>query len=303
MSALVFAVAGWALAPIFIRYLSISYDSYTQNVLRYASAAVPLTIICLLYFRRELWVALGNMKGIMGISILNVVQQQTWTVGCAGATATTAQLISKLSVVLVVIFSFYLFHEERAVIKSPIYLAGTLLSLAGVCAVMSDDPATMMPVLNAPTLLLLATAVFWGGYMVWAKHIVMRMHPIPMFTAISIYVTLGFVLLDVFLGRPASLVRAGGQAALIGIVSGLIPIAMAHPCYHFAQKHLGAAWCSSISLLNPLMTYAVALFFFADERMVPTQWAGAAVLLAGTLIVTYAGRRVATGVRMNNAEV
>lgn len=292
-TALVVAAIGWAFAPIFIRQLSTVYDPHTQNFLRYASASIPLVIISLVAYRADLCVALRNSKGMLSIAVLNVLQQHTWTLGCAGTTPTTAQLVSKLSIAFVVIFSFFLFHEERRVIKSPIYLLGTLLSLLGVAAVISEDPSTLVPVLNLPTLMLLLTSILWAVYTVWGKHLVTHVHPIPMFTVLSIYTTIGFGILSPLTGHPSLLITAGLRPLLIGVVSGLIPIALAHPAFHYAQKHLGSALCSSVALFNPLITYAVALCIWPDEHLVLHQWMGAAILLIGTLLVIYAGKTVA----------
>jgi cytochrome P450 len=41
-AALLVSALGWALAPVFIRYLSAHYDPYTQSFVRYVSAAVAL---------------------------------------------------------------------------------------------------------------------------------------------------------------------------------------------------------------------------------------------------------------------
>ena len=287
---LMVAACGWALAPIFIRQLSTVYDPHTQNLLRYASATLPLLLISAIWFREDLAAAFRGYKGMLGIAALNVVQQHAWTLGCAGSTATTAQLVMKLSIVFIILFSFFLFHEERSVIKSRIYQFGTLLSFVGAAAVISDNPASIVPNLDFPTLMLLATAILWAVYTVWAKHLVMNVHPVPMFTVLSVYTTIGFAVLSPATGDTSRLVTAGWQPAVIAIVSGLIPIAWAHPSFHYAQKHLGSALCSSVALFNPLVTYAVALWIFPDEHLVLTQWLGAALLLLGTFLVLSAAK-------------
>ncbi len=71
----------------------------------------------------------------------------------------------------------------------------------------------------------------------------------------------------------------------LGVISGLIPIALAHPAFHYGQRWLGSAFCSSVALFNPLVTYLVALMIWPDERLILTQWIGSGVLVAGTLLV------------------
>ena len=292
VAALVLSTFGWALAPIFIRYLSTSYDVNTQNFIRYLGATLPLLIICLVWYREEFRVVLAHRNALLGIGIVNILQQWSWTIGCAGSTATTAQLISKISIVFVIALSFLLFHEERAVIRSRLYQIGTLLSLVGLAAVISRDPASIIPRIDLPTFMLLFTSVLWAVYTVWGKHLVATVHPIPMFTVIAIGTTLGSLVMAIIWGQPSTLVSAGMAPFWIAVISGVVCIAASHPTFHFAQKHLGSALCSSVALLNPLVTYMIALCIFPDEELVLTQWIGAAALLVGTLLVTYAGQRV-----------
>jgi len=289
-TALIASAVGWALAPIFIRYLSHYYDPHTQNLLRYACAVPPLVALSLVYHPTDLKAAFRDWRGMGGIALLNVAQQHAWTLGCAGSTATTAQLLSKLSIVFVIILSLILFQEERRGIASPIYLFGTLLSFAGVGLVTVRNPDSFLPVLDVPTLLLLLTALLWGVYTVWGKRLVLTIHPVPMFAVVSIYTTVGFSLLAAFTGHPGHIMDAGLSPFLLGLISGWIPIALAHPAFHYAQRHLGSAFCSSVALFNPLVTYAIALWVFPDEGLLATQWAGAAALMTGTFMVVYSRR-------------
>lgn len=293
------ATLGWALAPVFIRGLSATYDPYTMNLLRCTGAAVPLLAISLVAYRDDLCAALANWRGMVGLALLNVLQQTLWTIGCSGAGATVAQIVSKLSVVLVIMFSFVLFHEERAIIKSPVYLLGTLASLAGVGLVIGGGSESMALALDFPMVALLIVAVLWAIYVVWGKHLVRNVHPVPMFTVLAVYTTIGFGLLMPALGSPSTIVSAGPRMAVLAFLSGLLSLGMAHPCFHFGQKYVGSAFSISVVLLNPLLTFLVAQWFWADERLVLVQWAGAVLLLGGTFAVIYIGRRVAVSARIS----
>ncbi|MDX9972834.1 MAG: DMT family transporter [FCB group bacterium] len=289
--ALAYASFAWSLTPIFIRLLSHSYDPFTQIVMRYGTAAIVLTVVCLTFYRAEFLCALRQSRRILPLALVIVCHQYVWTAANYGATPTVAQLTTKLSIVLVVVFSFIMFHEERAVIRHPYYLIGTLLSLAGMTGVLAKDPYSLVPNLDRFALLLLMTALLWAVYVVWAKHLVGDIDPVPLFTVLALWATLGFIVLAVALGDMHRIVDAGPRVTAIAIVSGIIPIALAHPAYHHAQRALGAALCSSLNLMNPLLTYAFALLIWPDEHLMPSQWAGAAVLLAGTLLVTLAAQR------------
>ena len=284
------ALISWAQAPVFIRFLREAYEPFSMAFVRYASGAAALVVVSLLFHRQEFLRLLRDPRPVLGIAILNTFQQYTWTAGCYGASATMAQVITMLSLVFIVLFSFILFHEERAVIRSPLYLLGTALSFVGVVAVLTKDPASLLPVLDRSSLLLLTTAVCWAIYRVWSKHIVMTWHPIPMFTVLAMLTSLGFLALTFIAGRPADLVNAGPKLTAIALFSGIMPIALAHPSFNHAQKNLGSAFCTSIGLITPLLTFAIAIVVLDDETFLWTQWVGAGVLIAGGFLVIWAGR-------------
>ncbi len=294
MMALATGAIGWGMAPVFIRGISDAYDPYTQTLVRYGSATMLLIVISRSFYHEEFGAVLRQWKPIFAVSMLNVLQQCAWVNACYHA-ATMSQIITKLSVVFVIILSFYIFQEERNVIKSRLFLAGTLLSLLGVILVLCKDPGSLTPQLDLPTALALFVAVCWAGYSVWCKHIVTDCHPVPMFTLAAIYTTVAFGILSVVFGRPSTLIGAGIGVTAIAVVSGIICIAVSHPCYHYAQKRLGSAMCSSLLLLNPLVTYGLALLFWEDERLIATQGIGAGCLLAGSMLVVWAGRRARNG--------
>ena len=289
--ALAVAAGGWSLSPVFIRVLSGNYDVYTQAFIRYSSAVVVLVPISLLWFPRDFLRMLRSPLPLVVLACVNALTQLLWTAGCYGAPPTLAQLISKLSIIFVIVFSFTVFREERAIIRSPRYLLGTLLGLIGVAGVLADEPGSLRPVFDGYILILFVVAIGWAGYTVLAKHLVAGRHPVPMFTVVAIATTAAFVPFMFALGDPGQLTRAGLRVTTIAFLSGTLPIAAAHPAFYYAQKRLGAAFCGSIILLNPLLTYAFARIVWPDEHLLAIQWIGGGILLAGVSLVTHARAR------------
>ena len=289
--ALIVSIVCWALAPVFIRFLKDAYDPFTQAFVRYASASVALVAISWVRFRAEFRWILRHSTPLVGMACLNVFQQSMWTAGCYGSTATMAQLTTKLTVVFVILLSFFLFREERAVITHPLYVFGTMLSFGGVACVLAKNPGSLVPVFDGAAMLLLLVAFCWAIYTVWAKHLVAGMHPVPMFTVLALYTTLGLGMVSCLFGHPATILEAGPRITGIVFVSGLLPIATAHPAFHFAQRRLGSAFSTSCNLFTPFVTYLFAILILADERLTPFQWVGAVVLITGTSLVTFAGQR------------
>ncbi len=299
---LALSLFSWAQAPVFIRFLREAYGPFSMAFIRYGSGAMALTVVCLIFHRAEFLRLLRHPAPILGIALLNVIQQTTWTTALYGATATMAQVVTKLDLVFVIAFSYFLFREERKVIRSPLYMLGTALSFLGVVAVLTTDAGSLLPVLDRWAVLLLITTVLWGTYRVWSKHIVMRWHPIPMFAVLALYTTLGFFVLTLGSGQAGDLIHAGPKLTGIALFSGIMPIAVAHPSFNFAQKHLGSAFCTSLGLLVPFMTYVLAVLVLPakEETLLPSQWVGVIVLISGAFLVIWAGKRVHGGRKMGS---
>lgn len=293
--ALASATAGWAISPIFMRYMKDAYDPWTQAFLRYGFAALILLVISGLWFRPGLKAAFLRPKATLGLAVLNAAMQTTWTFSLYHTTATTAQLITKTQVLMVILISYVLYHEERAVITNPRYIFGTVLGFIGVGGVLLKDPAaSLVPSIDLAAYLLLFTSVCWSIYAVWGKHIVKDLHPVPMFTAVAVYTSSIFAVNMALFGEPGDIASAGPGMLGIAAASSVLPIAIAHAAYHYAQRQLGSAFCISVMLVNPAVTNGLALLFWPDESMNCIQWTGAGVLTLGSYFVIQAQRRASS---------
>lgn len=292
--AVFFAAFAWALSPIFMRWLSGAYDPYTQSLARYLSSTLVLLPYSLAFYPAETKRLFRRPLPYAGLALINIVMMTLWTIACYHTTATNANLITKLQVAFVIFFSFIFFREERSVIRHPLYGAGTLLGILGVVAIASgQNAATALPGSHLATIFLIIVSLGWAVYAVWGKHLVMGTDPVPMFAVISTLSTLGFIVVALLAGDISTLWRASPMDTFTVFCSGMFPIAIAHCTFHYAQKKLGAAFTTSITLIGPLITYIIALFIWPDERLTTVQWAGAGGLLLGSYWVVRAQRKTA----------
>lgn len=291
---LALAILGWALSPVFIRYLSGAYDLFSQAFIRYVGATLFLFLWVSIAHRGELRRAFAAVGPTVGLALTNVFVQVTWTYGFYHTTATIGQLIVKLQVPMTLILCFLLFREERAIIRNPKFIIGMGMGFIGVAGVTIDHPdQALIPTFNFATAALVAAAFGWAVYAVWGKHTVAnRLHPVTMFAVVSLYTTLILGALSCCFGAPHTLLDAPGATNALALFSGILPIAIAHTSFHFSQKVLGSAFCAGILLLNPIITHFIALTIWKDEAMVWSQWLGAAILLSGSFLNILAERRV-----------
>ncbi|HNR32941.1 MAG TPA: DMT family transporter [Candidatus Hydrogenedentes bacterium] len=295
---LVLSVFAWSLSPVFIRWLSDAYDPYTMSFLRYFWATALLVPVSLAWFRRELFEALRASRALLGIAAVNLAMQTMWQVAGAVAHPTVVQLISRLSIVFVILLSYLAFREERAVIRSAFFLAGVALSFVGVAGVLMPEPRlSLLPRMDLISLLLLGVAFLGAVYNVWSKHAVMKLHPFAMFTVVAAYTTLGAAAVAWGFGSKGGFFTADARTTGILVVSGLFSIALAHPSYNHAQKYLGAAFCSVALHLSPFVTHLFAMALWPEEPLSAAQWLGGLLLIAGVLLVVRARVRFARGIQ------
>lgn len=283
------ASVSWGLSPVMIRFLSGTYDPFTQAFARYGSACLVLLGISLIWFRAELLQIARKPFGILGLALVNLCIQTAWTFGCYYSKSVTAQLIIKLDTIFVIVFAYLLYREERSVIRNPLFLGGVLLCFCGTAGIIFSrgGGADFHQPLWASALLVLF-AFGWGVYSVWGKHLVGNIHPMPLFTVIATLTAMGFAFLAARYGSPGTILRAQRTDQIVLLLSGLLPVALAHCCFLYAQKPLGAAFCSTILLLNPLVTFAAANLLFDDEALAPAQFLAAGFILAGAAAVVRA---------------
>jgi len=284
---------GWALTPVFVRYMSAAYDPYTQAFIRYASAAAVLCVYAFFCYRRELLRAFANWRTLLPMSMMIICMQLAWTIAIYNTTATMAQLVTTLQAPLVILLSFAVFREERQVIRSPGYIIGSLLCLIGVTAVfMRDDGESVRFIIDYAMILLLFVSISWSVYAVWGRHTAKGLHPVAMFTVISVYVSIGFIFTMCAFGDPATLWSAGARMNGIAFISGVVCIAAAHCGFHYAQVRLGSAYCTSIQLGTPFITHLLAFALWPDEALLFIQWAGGFMLVGGGCLVVRARRKL-----------
>jgi len=294
--ALSLSILGWSLSPIFIRYLQNAYDPFTQSGIRYIGAVLFLIPYCLMFHKNSLKTAFLKPVPTLILSLSNIIMQATWTIGIYYSTASLGQILVKIQIPIVAFFSFIVFSEERSLIKRPQFIIGSLLGIIGsLLLIYKPSSVTELPYLYRAVLSLFLSAILWGFYCVYGKYTVEReLHPIPMFGVISIYTTIGLLVLGYFWGEPEKILQANASTHFIAIFSGILPIAIAHSSFHYAQWYLGSAFCNTLLTLNPLLTHFFALALWKDEHLNAIQWIGTSVLLLGCILILFTKSTIKT---------
>jgi drug/metabolite transporter (DMT)-like permease len=292
-AALGVAIMCWGTSALFIRMLRLDLDPFTITFVRFSIALIPLLILTLTLHRKDFLRLIRIPRVMIALASVNILQQTSWTNACVGMEAATAQFGVELSVVLVIIAGYFMYHEERAVIRSPLFMVGAVVCIAGLAGVLTSNPASLLPVLDRYAVFLMVCAACWAAYSVWVKHLVRDIHPIPLFTTVVLFTVVGYVPLLIGFGDVSRLMASDSRVWFVLVLSGTTPLVLGHPLFYFAQKHLGVSFSATMSLMTPLCALLYAFLFFPDERLLPRQVISGFVLVFGALLVTLAQLRAA----------
>jgi len=231
------------------------------------SKRAPLT-------RREVWAIV--FLGFIGYYFSSFVD----FLGLQYISAGLGRLILFVYPTLVVLLSAAFLHKRptaREVVALGITYSGIALVMANAVKGANRD-------LVLGTALCFASATGYAVYLVAGSQVVRRVGSMR-FTAYAMSVASGFCILQFLLLRPLSALsmpaQVYGLAVAMALVATVLPVFITTE----ALKRIGANQVALFGALGPVTT----LFFGwmgLDEVMTPVQLAGAALVLAGVVLVT-----------------
>ncbi|MGB9760785.1 MAG: DMT family transporter, partial [Thermoproteota archaeon] len=246
----------WSLGNIFIAYLNLFFDNYTQNFFRYISAAVTLLLFSLAFNKNKYFSSLKNLKALT-IPILTVFIFQIFNVyGIAFTTPTIATLITRLSVIFVDILSFFLFSEERVTLTNKNFIVGTLLSLFGVSGVVLVGSSLFYSkeMFFVGVLFLVLTSILWAIYIVSIKVALRNSDPLSTTTNVFLISGVMYFPFSVFTGGIYKVFNENLVISFLLIISGILSIGIGNFLNYYAIQELGASISTNLQLLIPVVT-------------------------------------------------
>lgn len=288
----ILAIFLWALGNIFIAHLSLYFDNFTQNLFRYVSATFFLLLFSLA-FRRKLYLkSLKNLRYLVALAVVIFLFQIFYVDGIVLASPTVGSLITRLSIVFVDVLSFLLFPEERELVRSARFIAGTVIALVGVCGVVLSGSGLSHAnsgFLEGILSLLVASAL-WAVYTIILKLSLRVVDPLSVTANTYLISGAMFLLPSIILGGFSKIYEVDVFIVMYLIVSGFLSVGVGNLLNSYAIQRLGASIPANLQLLFPVFT-GVLSYVFLNEPMPPEKLASAALTLLGCwLILGTAGR-------------
>lgn len=274
----------WIWPPIIITILSSYFDNFSQNFYRFLAASVVLVIINLICYKEEFLKGLRNIKKFILPTALIFVFQTTWVWGLSIITPTLAILITRSSILFVILFSFLLFKDERKIIKSRAFISGSLLATIGVVGVITGGGDLHLNDFNPGILLMLIVAILWALYILVMKKRVEKTEPL---VAAGIIYTLSvplFFISSLFWGDLSDISKASLSINILLFVSGVLGVGIANAFNFRSIKLVGTVISSTFVLLTPFFT-GIASYFIFQEVLTISQILFGVTLIMGCLIL------------------
>lgn len=287
--ALVGAIISWGFTPVMLRYLANHVpDGFTANIGRYPiAAAVYLP-----------WLIIGIRKGRLGSfwltalipTAINLVMQTLWAWAPYYLDAGMLAFLFRLCTVWAILGAFLLFPDERKLARKPRFWLGTLLAFAGFVVMSLLGNPIKSPTYLTGVIIVFFCTICWGMYGVAVRYTMRNLHPLMVFSVISVYTSIGLICMAP-LGDPGSLVRLEPFPLAILILSSLVGIALAHGLFYFAIQRIGVAICSLVLMVSPFVSI-LAAYVFLGERFSAGQWIGGLILVAGAMLALWSQERL-----------
>ena len=262
--AILAALLCWSSAPIFIKLLTGMVDSWTQNVLRYATACVfwlPFLVWSIRTgrFRRHIWLL------ALVPAVPNVILQALWAAAFYYVDPAFMDLLVKSSFFWIAALSLILFRQERALVHSRRFWLGMFLGITGVVGVIVCDPKFQTPRITAGTALALLAGFGWALYAISVRIVFRRVDSRVGFSVISLYTTVSLVLLALVFGDLSACLRMPAKGWVWVVVSGITGIALSHVLFYSAIKRIGATIPSLVLLATPVFVLGMSSIVIGEE--------------------------------------
>lgn len=291
------AISLWAMGPLFVKLFASHYRPWTQNAFRYFCAAVFLLAFALLRGHLRYRLTRGQWGKLALVALANLIMQTNFAAIYYFIYPSVASLVGRLNIVFVTVLSFLIFKDEREVIRSPRFLLGAALALAGVAFVIAGQDPDLLSRLD------IAERDFWIGiafslghaffisiYYLTIRHAVRDIPALVSFTHVGWITAAGLAAIALAMGGTADLWRQPPHLLALMALSALLCIAIAHTCYYTALRHITTVVATSMLQIIPVLVCLFSALIYGD-RLSLTQILGGAVVLLGAWLAAMAQAR------------
>jgi drug/metabolite transporter (DMT)-like permease len=275
----------WSTVPLLLKHLAPYLDHWTNTGGRYGASALlwlPAVVWALVRGRlpRSIWVA------AIVPAAANTAGQIAFTAAHSHIGPGLLTFGLRMQLVVVALGAYLLFPSERPTIRSPRYLVGIGLLMAGMAGILLDGGALDGGASTLGVVLSLAAGAGYAAYALAVRRFMSTYHPIIAFGVIALYTAGALLALMLAFGRNggADVLQLESRELWALAVSAFFGIALGHVLYYTSIDRLGVATTTGVLQLQPFVVGGISLAVFG-ERMTGIQWGGGVVAVVGAALV------------------
>jgi drug/metabolite transporter (DMT)-like permease len=260
-------------------------DSWTQNLLRYSVACLfwlPFLVLSIKTKRldQRVW------RRALIPAVANVLMQSLWAAAFYYIGPAFMVLQTKTNIIWIAGFSFILFSDERALVKSKSFWIGLLLSVVGLIGVMYNEVELAEAGIITGIILAQAAAFMWGVYTISIKIAFRDIDSRSGFSVISIYTVAGLAVSALLFGKVETAAQMGSWQWACVVISGITAIALAHTLYYAAIRRIGATIPALVILAQPFIVLAISYVVFGESMNIFQLFFGIVLLIGSALAIS-----------------
>ena len=288
----VLTLVGWSSVPLFLRHFAQSIDAWTSNGWRYGFSALLWLPVVVIASRRGRLPA-GIWRLALVPSALNAIGQVCFTWAHYKIDPGLLTFGMRVQIVFVAIGAYLLFPFERRLVRTPAFIFGVAMVLAGTAgaALMGDNPFARERLFGVT--LAVGAGGFFAAYGLAVRHYMHGLNPVLAFAVISQYTAIIMVGLMVGVGKnfgAEALALSASEFSFL-LFSAIVGIALGHVFYYTSIAKLGVATTVGVLQLQPFLVAISSLAIFS-ERLSATQWVGGLIAVGGALLMLRVQQRL-----------
>jgi drug/metabolite transporter (DMT)-like permease len=280
---IVMTLLGWSSIPLFLRHFAESIDPWTSNGWRYGfSALLWLPVLLVAAGRRRL--PRGLWPAAIVPSCFNALGQITFTYSHYKIDPGLLTFGLRTQIIFAAAGAYLLFPIERAIVRSPLYLAGGVLVILGTSGTLLLGGNEITGDYALGLVLAITSGMLFAGYGLAVRKYMVGMNSVLAFAAISQITAVALVILMLWRGTDFGLTAwrlPAGQFNLL-LLSAVIGIALGHVFYYMSIARLGVAVSAGVLQLQPFGV-AVGSYLLFNEVLSAGQWTSGFVAVAGAI--------------------
>ena len=290
----------WTSAPLFIKELTNYTDAWTQNFIRYGTAALFwLPFLLFNVYKKKIPRKMWLFAAIP--AVFNAALQSCWGNSMYFLDPGFATLIQRSTIFWVIIMTVIMFPDQRGFIRRPGLWVGISMVIFGVFGVLYHQEGFGEKIKPIGVVIVMGNAIFWSAYTVTIKKYMQDMSPILGFSIISLYTSIILGVLALAFGDLNQCVQFTPRVWFLLIFSGFLCMAIAHVLYVAAIQRIGTTLPVIILSMMPVCVL-LASWLINHEVLNLWQYISGAVVIAGSVTAVVVQGRYTESQKLKNIE-